>query len=45
LSAYIIGAISAAEKRAALDARADHVDSSVEGRANAGNVVVFEKAR
>ena len=35
----------AAEKRAALDAWAEHVISSAEGRAGAGNIVVFERAR
>ena len=35
----------ASEKRAALDAWAEHVISSVEGRAGAGNIVVFERAR
>ena len=35
----------AAEKRAALDAWADHVISSVEGRAGVVNIVVFERAR
>jgi integrase len=35
----------ATEKRAALDAWADHVISLVEGRPGAGNIVVFERAR
>jgi integrase len=35
----------ASEKRAALDAWADHVISSVKGRAGAANIVVFERSR
>src|SRR5258705_12755038 len=34
-----------AEKRAALDAWADHVISSVKGRAGAGDIVVVERVR